>query len=91
MLVDHANRKPLQRPHLTLAIDVVSRVVLGFYVSFDPRSAMSIASFLDHCIQNKTVHLAEVHDDLFWREPADGSSRHAGLKQSLLFDAAFAK
>ena len=36
MLLDHANRKPLQRPHLTLAIDVASRVLLGFCVSFDP-------------------------------------------------------
>ena len=66
MLVDHANRKPLQRPHLTLAIDVASRVVLGFYVSFDAPSVMSIALCLDHCVQDKTVRLAEDHDDLFW-------------------------
>lgn len=65
IVVDHANPKPLQQSHLTLAIDVASRVLLGFCVSLDPRSVMSIAACLDHCVQYKTAHMAEDHDDLF--------------------------
>ena len=66
VLVDHVNRKPLKRPHLTLAIDVASRMVLGFYVSFDAPSVLSIALCLDHCLENKTIPAREGHDDLVW-------------------------
>lgn len=36
ILVDETNRQPLRRPNLTVAIDIYSRMILGFYVSFDP-------------------------------------------------------
>ena len=37
VVVDERDRLPLRRPWLTLAIDVASRMVTGFYVSLDPR------------------------------------------------------
>jgi putative transposase len=36
ILVDDLTRQPVGRPWITLAIDVFSRMIAGFYVSFDP-------------------------------------------------------
>jgi putative transposase len=36
VVVDELERLPLGRPWLTLAVDVASRMVTGFYVSLDP-------------------------------------------------------
>lgn len=41
ILVDDIHRRPIGRPWITLAIDVFSRMVAGFYVSFDPPGAAS--------------------------------------------------
>ena len=66
ILVDHIDRKPLQRPHLTLAIDVASRLVLGFYVSFDAPSVLSVALCLDHFVRDKTITSKDGQADLVW-------------------------
>lgn len=66
MLVDQFDRKPLKRPYLTLAIDVASRVVLGFYVSFDAPSVLSIALCLDHSLEDKTIPAGEGQTDFTW-------------------------
>jgi putative transposase len=46
--VDSVTRKPIQRPWLTLAIDVHSRCVAGFHLALDPPSATSVALCLAH-------------------------------------------
>lgn len=43
ILVDSEYRKPIGRPYLTLAIDVYSRVITGYYLSLDEPSATSVA------------------------------------------------
>ncbi len=43
IVVDSTTREPIQRPWLTLAIDVHSRCVAGFHLSLDPPSATSVA------------------------------------------------
>ena len=43
IVVDRAFRQPLQRPWLTLAIDVASRMVAGFYLTLEPPSIASVA------------------------------------------------
>lgn len=43
IVVDSRTREPIQRPWLTLAIDVHSRCVAGFHLSLDPPSATSVA------------------------------------------------
>ena len=45
IVVDWVHRKPLQRPSLTLAIDVASRIVAGFYMTLEPPSVLSVALF----------------------------------------------
>ena len=39
IVVDEVHRKPIGRPWLTLAIDVYSRMVVGYYLSLEPPNA----------------------------------------------------
>lgn len=59
ILVDDVYRRPIGRPWITLAIDVFSRMVTGFYVSFDPPSALSAGLCLAHSILAKESWLAK--------------------------------
>lgn len=43
ILVDSKHRKPIGRPFLTLAIDVHSRMITGYYLSLDAPSVTSVA------------------------------------------------
>jgi putative transposase len=61
ILVDDVHRRPVGRPWITLAIDVFSRMVAGFYVSFDPPGAMTVGLCLAHAILPKDTWLAR-HD-----------------------------
>ena len=42
MLVDRIDRKPIGRPVFTIAIDVYSRMIYGYYLSFDPPSLITV-------------------------------------------------
>jgi putative transposase len=48
IVVDSVARTPIQRPWLTLAIDVCSRCALGFHLSLDAPSATSVALCVAH-------------------------------------------
>ena len=43
ILVDDVHRKPIGRPFLTVAIDVFSRMIPGYYLALDPPSRTSVA------------------------------------------------
>src|SRR4029077_15560831 len=43
IVVDNLTRTPIQRPWLTLAIDVYSRCIVGMYLSLEAPSATSVA------------------------------------------------
>ncbi|MGV1787968.1 MULTISPECIES: Mu transposase C-terminal domain-containing protein [Agrobacterium] len=58
-VVDAVNRQPLQRPWLTLAIDVASRMVAGFYLSLEYPSSTSVALAIRHMVLPKACWLAE--------------------------------
>lgn len=53
ILVDDIYRKPIGRPWITLAMDVHSRMVTGYYLSFDPPSETSVAMCVAHAILPK--------------------------------------
>lgn len=61
ILVDDIHREPVGRPWLTLLIDVFSRVVLGFYISFDPPGNLSLGLCLSMSFLTKEKWLAK-HD-----------------------------
>lgn len=66
ILVDDIHRKPIGRPWLTLAMDVFSRMVLGYHVSFDSPSALSVGLCLAHAILPKKDWLAKYKVDGEW-------------------------
>lgn len=57
ILVDEVYRKPVGRPWLTLAIDIYSRMVVGFYLSFDPPGAAGTGLCLANAILPKEMLL----------------------------------
>lgn len=58
ILVDDKHRKPIGRPWITVAIDVFSRMVAGYYLSFDPPSGTSVAMCVAHAMLPKDEWLA---------------------------------
>ena len=53
VLVNETNRKSIGRPWLTAAIDVYSRVIVGFYLSFDPPGALGTGMCIANAILPK--------------------------------------
>lgn len=66
ILVDEVHRRAIGRPWITLAIDVYSRMVAGFYLSFDPPSETSVGLCIAHAVSPKTGWLAEHGTDAEW-------------------------
>lgn len=69
-IVDTASRVPLQRPWLTLAIDIASRMVAGFYLSLESPSSTSVALTIQHLVMPKASWLQARGIDTEW--PAFG-------------------
>ena len=59
IIVDEETRLSIGRPWITVAIDVYSRMVVGFYVSLDPPSANSTGLCLAQAILPKETWLAK--------------------------------
>lgn len=54
------------RPYLTVAMDVYSRMVLGFYLSFDPAGTIGTALCISHSILDKKLWLSNLGLDVEW-------------------------
>lgn len=66
ILVDDLERKPIGRPWVTFAIDIYSRMILGFYLSLEAPSATSVALCLTHAINRKDSWLKTHNIDTEW-------------------------
>ena len=66
VVVDEFDREPIGRPWLTLAIDVATRMVPGFYLSLEAPSATSVAMALSMAVLPKNKFLAAQHIDFDW-------------------------
>lgn len=67
IVVDEQKRQPLpNRPWLTLAIDVFTRMVTGFHISMSAPSRMSVGLCLLHSVFDKTAWLSEREIDQAW-------------------------
>lgn len=53
ILVDDDSRLPIGRPWITLAIDVYSRMIVGYYLSLDAPSSTSVAMCIAHSVLPK--------------------------------------
>lgn len=66
ILVDDTYRLPIGRPWLTLLIDNFSRVVLGFYISFDPPGNLSLGLCLAQAFLPKEKWLVKAGIETPW-------------------------
>ena len=66
IVVAEGSRLPIGRPWLTLAIDVATRVVAGFYLSLEHPSALSVAMVLSHVVLPKDKFLRGRGVDVDW-------------------------
>lgn len=73
ILVDEKDRVPIGRPWITLAIDVYSRMVVGWYVSFDPPGTLGTGLCISNAILPKDVWLAKLGVGHPW--PCQGKPR----------------
>lgn len=66
ILVDEVFRQPFNRPYLTVAIDVYSRMILGINISFDPPGAMGTGLCISNAILDKETYLSKLGVDGSW-------------------------
>ncbi len=66
ILVDEEDRQPIGRPWITLAIDLYSRMVTGYYISLDPPGYISVGQCLTCSILPKDKLLAKFNIDQIW-------------------------
>jgi putative transposase len=78
--VDEVYREPVGKPWITMAIDVYSRMIVGFYISLDPPGALGTGLCLSHAILPKELWLADL--DVKGKWPC------YGLMKSLYMDNA---
>ena len=65
-VVDEETRLPIGRPWLTLAMDVCSRMVAGFYLTMEAPSRLSTSLCLLHSVFDKSAWLRERDIDEPW-------------------------
>jgi len=59
-LVDDDTRQPIGRPWITVAIDVFSRMIVGYYISLDAPSSFSVGMCIRHAVLHKDEELARL-------------------------------
>jgi putative transposase len=66
IVVDEENRLPIGRPWLTLAVDVATRVIVGFYVSLEATSSTSVALCIAQAVLPKEHWLRQRELNCSW-------------------------
>lgn len=78
-------REVIGRPWITLAIDCATRMVIGFYISFDRPSSASVALCLTYAALQKARFLAQMGVDGDW--PAQGKPEEIWVDNAMEFDS----
>lgn len=66
ILVDDIQRKPYKRPWLTLAIDIYSRMVVGFYLSYETPGTLGTGMCISNAILPKEIWLEKIGVKAEW-------------------------
>ena len=66
IIVDSYTRQTIGRPWITVAIDVYSRCIVGFCLTLDPPSAVSVGLCLAHIVIDKRSWLEHINIDVEW-------------------------
>lgn len=66
IVVDEVYGQPIGRPYLTIAMDIYSRMVMGFFISLDEPSYFSVSQCLTQAILSKEKYLRSLEIDGEW-------------------------
>ncbi len=66
ILVDDENRLPIGRPWITLAIDIYSRMIVGYYLSMNAPSVTSVGMCVSNAILPKDLLLSKFDINENW-------------------------
>ncbi|MDD5401114.1 MAG: DDE-type integrase/transposase/recombinase [Sulfurimonas sp.] len=66
ILVDDDTREPIGRPYITVAIDVYSRMIVGYYLTLSPPSSTSVALCITNTVLSKEKTLLELDIEADW-------------------------
>jgi putative transposase len=72
MIVVEVHRKAIERPTLSVAIDLYSRCITGFAVTLEEASGITVALCVTHAVLDKTEWLAQRRLELsypVWGKP----------------------
>lgn len=83
MIVDEDTRRPIGRPFISVAIDIATRMILGFTLSLDEPSILTMGLALAHSILPKEAWLAELGISGEW--PCSGIPRNLALDNAMEF------
>ncbi len=72
MVVDEETGMPIGRPTFTVAIDDYTKMILGFYLSFDGEGALALLQCLKHAILPKDYVASRYRNDIHGRWDAYG-------------------
>lgn len=85
-VVGEDSREAIGRPWLTIGIDVFSRMVTGFYLSFQAPGLASVSLCLLHSVFDKTSWLQSLGIDIAW--PVAGVPERIGVDNASEFRSA---
>lgn len=88
MVVSALTRQVIGRPWITLAIDVFSRCVVGYYMSFDPPDQTSVALALEHSCLPKEKWLRSIELEGKVKYPVFGKMARIAWDNARTFKAA---
>jgi len=83
IVVGERDRQPIGRPYLTIAIDVLTRCVLGMVVTLEDPSAVSVGLCLAHVACDKRPRLEGMDVEMDW--PMSGKPRQLYLDNTAEF------
>lgn len=66
ILVDDQHRKPIGKPWITVAIDIYSRMIVGYYLSLNAPSVTSVAMCISNTVLPKDELLLKLDIDSNW-------------------------
>jgi len=66
ILVDDDTREAIGRPYVTIAIDIYSRMIVGYYLTLSPPSSTSVALCITNTVLPKEKTLLELDIDADW-------------------------
>lgn len=83
IVVDERDRQPIGRPYLTIAIDVLTRCVVGMVVTLESPSTVSVGLCLTHVVCDKRPWLEELNVEMGW--PMSGKPKQLYLDNAAEF------